>query len=59
MKHTVNKARKALISACLKNGIQDPAKILFVAKQVASGCTKMQVAGVKAHLLHPGAFKAQ
>jgi hypothetical protein len=58
MKQTIIKARKALIQACLKDGIQDHAKISAISKQVAGGCTKMQIAGVKAHLLHPGAFRA-
>ncbi len=59
MKHTntIASARKALIRACLKNGIQDHTQISAISKQVAGSCTKMQIAGVKAHLLHPGAFR--
>ena len=57
MKQTIIKARKALVAMCLEAGIDNTKDIQLVAKEVSRSCTKSQVAGVKARLCHPTAWK--
>ena len=42
-------ARKALVSACLDEGIQDPKEIQRIAREVSRNCSRQQVAGIKAY----------
>ncbi len=57
MNDTIVKARRAMIKACVRDGIENPKDIAKVIRGIGKTCSPMQIAGVKAWVKHPNSFK--